>query len=72
MEHVVSWVKKLDLSEDFSDLIRAEHITGLALEIMTSKDDWKEIGVKKAGDNRTLANAVRKLFEKERRNSIDH
>lgn len=62
MDEVATWLKSVKLSQDYSELIKTNHVTGLALESMKDKDDWKDLGVSVFGDYRALAMAVQKLF----------
>lgn len=63
VDDVVKWIQGLKLSQDYSSLIKEEHMNGMALETMQSSDDWKMLGVQKFGDQRALVNAVKKLFQ---------
>jgi hypothetical protein len=59
---VITWVKSLSLSQDYSKLIKDAHITGKALRTMKTKDDWKELGITVFGDVRALSSGVLELF----------
>lgn len=64
VDDVVTWIKTLPLSQDYSPLIKSNHLTGLALETMKDKEDWKDLGVSVFGDIRALSAAVQKLVLK--------
>lgn len=61
IDEVVAWIKKVNISQDYSHLIIQNEINGLALESMKSKEDWMELGITVLGHARALSVAVQKL-----------
>eukprot|EP01120_Amphizonella_sp_Union-15-10_P011274 TRINITY_DN4734_c0_g1_i7.p1 TRINITY_DN4734_c0_g1~~TRINITY_DN4734_c0_g1_i7.p1 ORF type:complete len:681 (+),score=100.46 TRINITY_DN4734_c0_g1_i7:53-2095(+) len=55
IDEVVNWMNGLGLSQDFSHIVRDEHITGSVVLGMT-KEDWHNLGVTKFGDLKLLTN----------------
>jgi hypothetical protein len=62
IDEVINWMKTLELSQDYSKLIKDANIKGAALKTMKTSQDWQELGVQVFGDRRILANAVTELF----------
>jgi len=58
---VIIWMKSLTLSKDYTDLVVSQHLNGIALQTMETKDDWKEFGINIFGDVRNLIAATKKL-----------
>ena len=60
VNEVVSWIKKVKLSQDYSPLIIQNDINGLALVSMKQKEDWEELGITVVGHQRALS--IKKVF----------
>lgn len=58
---VVNWIKTLKLSQDYSSLIAIQNINGVLLWGI-SESEWKEIGITKATDIKTLQEARKQLL----------
>src|SRR5579885_3390092 len=50
VEDVCEWMKTLELTKDYSDIIKSNGIDGKALKHMTTKQDWNELGITALGD----------------------
>lgn len=50
VQAVCEWMKTLKLSKDYSMDIKTNAIDGSALELMTTRQDWNEIGIVPYGD----------------------
>src|SRR4051812_18506985 len=53
VEDVISWMKSLKLSKDYSNTIEENGVDGSALVILT-EDDWKSMGITAVGDRRKI------------------
>jgi len=50
VEEVCEWMKTLELSKDYSDLIRNNAIDKTVLKYMTDKQTWRDLGITAFGD----------------------
>lgn len=61
MDDVTVWLRDLQLSGDYNELITSKKIDGKALKNM-KEADWKNFGVVATEDQKALAAGVTKLF----------
>lgn len=54
IKHVCEWMKTLNLTKDYSDIIKTNGIDGYALKYTTDIKDWNAIGITAYGDVKTI------------------
>lgn len=59
--HVCMWMNSLNLSREYSSIISSKKITGSLLMTLTTKEDWKALGITAIGDLIKLIKAAQKL-----------
>jgi hypothetical protein len=62
VEQVCNWMQTLNLSQDYSKVIRENAIDGAALKHMTNKKDWNDLGIVAFGDVKKILAEIPKLF----------
>eukprot|EP01002_Notosolenus_urceolatus_P014712 NODE_647_length_1882_cov_35.447354_g519_i0.p1 GENE.NODE_647_length_1882_cov_35.447354_g519_i0~~NODE_647_length_1882_cov_35.447354_g519_i0.p1 ORF type:complete len:588 (-),score=212.43 NODE_647_length_1882_cov_35.447354_g519_i0:119-1816(-) len=61
VEDVIAWFQRLNLSKDYSNLLRDNNIVGSVLPAMRDRD-WKELGIHSLGDRRQLERFIPTLL----------
>jgi len=60
VDEVIEWMSRLNLSKNYSPLLKEHNINGIVLKTMT-KEDWNTIGINVFGDVRTLLTVVKNI-----------
>lgn len=60
VDQVVNWMKSLNLGEDYSGIIKQNHIDGDVLSVM-KMEDFRELGIKAFGDVNKILRKVKEF-----------
>eukprot|EP01113_Clastostelium_recurvatum_P033953 TRINITY_DN4551_c0_g1_i4.p1 TRINITY_DN4551_c0_g1~~TRINITY_DN4551_c0_g1_i4.p1 ORF type:complete len:897 (-),score=226.11 TRINITY_DN4551_c0_g1_i4:233-2662(-) len=59
---VAEWIRTLDLSQDYSALVKSKHINGRVLFNMAKEEQWEKIGIDTFGDVMILCEEVEMML----------
>jgi len=62
-EHVITWLARLKLSKDYSEIVLGDGVDGTALELIVLEDQWETFGFTAKADILKIKSGLKKLSQ---------